>query len=496
MSNSFITFNSKELPSGWLKVKLPTIADIIMGQSPPSSTYNEFCDGLPFFQGKTEFGKLYPSVVKYCTQPKKIAETGDILISVRAPVGPTNLCQDKAAIGRGLAAIRPLTVISTFYLLFYLRSIEESLSEQGTGSTFTAISKSHLNNLDIIIAPLKEQRRMVAKLEKLLGKVDTCKQRLEKIPTILTRFRQSVLAAACSGRLTADWREQNESNDFEEDVPWHWKKVNLDDVVASLHQGWSPKCELHPSPSEEIWGVIKTTAVQPLVFVDQENKQLPDYLEPRPELEIRENDILITRAGPRVRAGVSCLVSSTRSRLIICDKVYRLRVKKNKISAAYLVYFLNSPSTIYIIDELKTGISDSGVNLTQKKFLALTLWIPHLAEQQEIVRRVEALFQKADRIQQRYEKAKAHIDQLTQSILAKAFRGELVPQDPNDEPASVLLDRIREERANQPQAKTAKKSTEKTPKATGKRGRKKAQPPEPPESDNAEPIQLKLPGIE
>lgn len=101
-----------------------------------------------------------------------------------------------------------------------------------------------------------------------------------------------------------------------------------------------------------------------------------------------------------------------------------------------------------------------------------------------------------DRIEQRYQKAKAHIDQLTQSILAKAFRGELVPQDPNDETASVLLDRIREERANQPNVKTAKTSKAKTTKSTGKRGRKKAQPPEPPESDNSEPIQLTLPGIE
>ena len=110
---------------------------------------------------------------------------------------------------------------------------------------------------------------------------------------------------------------------------------------------------------------------------------------------------------------------------------------------------LNSPSVVEVIDNLKTGISDSGVNLTQDKFLNIKVPLPGLVEQHEIVRRVEALFKIADDIEKRYEKAKAHVDKLTQSILAKAFRGELDPQDPNDEPASELLKRIQAERKNQ-----------------------------------------------
>jgi len=102
------------------------------------------------------------------------------------------------------------------------------------------------------------------------------------------------------------------------------------------------------------------------------------------------------------------------------------------------------------IDTLKTGISDSGVNLTQDKFLNLTAPIPPILEQREIVRRVDELFTLADQVEARYAKAKEYVDKLKQSILAKAFRGELVPQDPNDEPASALLERIREARTTQP----------------------------------------------
>src|SRR3989475_4643420 len=198
-----------DLPGGWQEAELPAVAELNMGQSPPSNTYNIEGSGLPFFQGKTEFGKIYPSPVKYCSHPSKIAEAGDILISVRAPVGPTNLCRERSCIGRGLAAIRPIGAIPSYYLLYYLRNIEPWLSRQGTGSTFTAISKSDLEQLTLPVAPLAEQLRIVAKLEKLLGQVDACQQRLAKIPALLKRFRQSVLAAACSGRLTADWRREN-----------------------------------------------------------------------------------------------------------------------------------------------------------------------------------------------------------------------------------------------------------------------------------------------
>src|SRR5690242_3230500 len=114
---------SDEVPQGWVAVLLPEVATLNMGQSPPSNTYNTERRGLPFFQGKAEFGDLYPTPEKFCTDPAKVAEPGDILISVRAPVGPTNMCRERSCIGRGLAAVRPRCEIPTHYLLFYLRSI-------------------------------------------------------------------------------------------------------------------------------------------------------------------------------------------------------------------------------------------------------------------------------------------------------------------------------------------------------------------------------------
>ena len=116
-----------ELPEGWLTTKLPIVAAINMGQSPPGRTYNTTGSGLPFFQGKAEFGSMYPTVVKWCSAPAKIAEAGDVLMSVRAPVGPTNMARERCCIGRGLAAIRPRVGMRNTWLLYAFRALEKGI---------------------------------------------------------------------------------------------------------------------------------------------------------------------------------------------------------------------------------------------------------------------------------------------------------------------------------------------------------------------------------
>ncbi len=134
-----------ELPKGWVHSSLGEISEVILGQSPPSSTYNEIGEGLPFYQGKLEFGYIYPSPQKWCSSPKKIAEKNDVLISVRAPVGPTNICPEKSCIGRGLAAIRPKGGIESLLVLYLIRAFENSIAGKGTGTTFNAITGSQLS---------------------------------------------------------------------------------------------------------------------------------------------------------------------------------------------------------------------------------------------------------------------------------------------------------------------------------------------------------------
>ena len=143
-------------------VALAEIAAITAGQSPPGSTYNEDGLGLPFFQGKADFGEIHPTARKWCTAPKKIAEAGEILISVRAPVGPTNIAAERCCIGRGLAAIRPdgKAALPEF-VHWVLKHGERQLAAKATGSTFTAIGQKELRSFLVPLLPLDEQRRIV-----------------------------------------------------------------------------------------------------------------------------------------------------------------------------------------------------------------------------------------------------------------------------------------------------------------------------------------------
>jgi type I restriction enzyme, S subunit len=206
-------------------------------------------------------------------------------------------------------------------------------------------------------------------------------------------------------------------------------------MISTLDQGWSPKCEREPASNQQDWAIIKTTAIQPIHFNDAENKKLPMTLTPRPEIVIEANDVLITRAGPRSRVAIACVVKQTRPRLMLCDQAYRLRVKPAVADPTFLALMLNAPQILEMLERMKTGISDSGLNLTQAKFLDLAMPKFALAEQQKIVRRIEIAFTWIDRLA---SEARKLIDHLHQAVLAKAFRSELVRQDPNDEPASAL----------------------------------------------------------
>lgn len=163
-----------------MKKKLKEICTITMGQSPDSKTYNSKKNGLPFFQGNADFGEKYPTARVYCSEPKKIAESNDILISVRAPIGALNFSKEQCCIGRGLASLRVKEndLCGKEYLYAFLKSQNAELNRKGTGSTFSAIGKSALEDLIINLPTLSEQQKIAAELDKIQSAIDNKKQQL------------------------------------------------------------------------------------------------------------------------------------------------------------------------------------------------------------------------------------------------------------------------------------------------------------------------------
>ncbi len=197
------------LPNSWRWMKAGEAFDIILGQSPPSSTYNYERIGLPFFQGSKEFGAIYPEINRWCSEPIRIAEKGDVLISVRAPVGDTNICPEKACIGRGLAAIRQKGCVQNRFILYLFRAMKNTFIRQGTGTTFDAITGTRLRSTRIPIPPELEQQEILTILENNFSAVKNMSRNLEQSYSLSEHLRRKILHSAFKGNLVP----QNENDE-------------------------------------------------------------------------------------------------------------------------------------------------------------------------------------------------------------------------------------------------------------------------------------------
>lgn len=368
--------------------------------------------------------------------------------------------------------IRPECGVQARWLANYLLQHEVRRAAQrqmGGGVGQMRVPAAFLDSLTLPLPSTAEQQRILDEVAELHSGLDAGVAAMMRAQAKLKRYRAAVLMAAVEGTLVPG-----------QSVPAQYP---IGMVVETVYQGWSPKCERDASTDPEIWAVIKTTAIQPMRFLPAENKRLPSALTPRPHLQLAQGDLVMTRAGPRTRAGVTCLVRQSRSRLMLCDKAYLIRCKDNIVLPMYLEVCLNAPHIVDALDALKTGISDSGVNLTQTRLKELVIPIPSLAEQHVIVEAVEDQLSVIDHLEADLEAKVKSAQGLRQSILRHAFTGQLVPQDANDKPVAELLKCIaaeREERARDAAiAKRANKQstllpTTRKPRAT-KNARKREQ---------------------
>jgi type I restriction enzyme, S subunit len=439
------------LPKGWAEASIADLA-AVNPKHDPNTDRDQTVSFVPMPAVDEHLGAIVGQVDRLLhdvwTGFTHFAE-GDVIFAKITP------CMEngKAAVARGLTngracgstefyVLRPEQGVEADYLwrLLRQRSFRAEAEQHMSGAVGQRrVPRAYLENFGIALPPSAEQRRIVAKLDALTAHLARARAELDRVPVLAANLRSTALAQV--------YRE----------TVGQGGSLPVEHFVATLDQGWSPKCESFPA-SDDAWGVLKTTAVQALDFWPRENKALPIGLAPRPGIEVKQGDILVTRAGPRVRCGITCHVRETRSKLMLADKMYRLRCKPHLAVPAYIALMLNAPESLALIESMKTGISDSGLNLTQEKFLSIPIPDLSVERQEAVVSHLEVAFARAERFEAEAARARALIDRLEAAILTKAFRGELVPQDPNDEPASVLLDRIRAQRAAAPKTKRGRRA--------------------------------------
>ena len=377
--------------------KLQDCATIIAGQSPESKYYNSTGEGSPFFQGKADFGELYPKVRVYCSSPTKIAQYNDILLSVRAPVGPTNLSPGTVCIGRGLAAIRPDDSLDLKYLLYYFRYFETQLSAKGTGTTFKAINQKLIKNLEIPIPPLNEQSRIVAHIEELFSKLDKAVDTLKTTKEQLAVYRQAVLKDAFS--------------DFEKKDSIR----NLTTVVTSGSRGWAKYYSENGALFVRI-GNLTHSGID-IDFSDIQHITPPDNAEGI-RTRLQPNDVLVSITADLGSIG---FVSKKGEEAYINQHIALVRFQ-NSAQGRFMAWYLRSEYGQKDLLKNKRGGGKLGLGLDDIRDTPVPIVDDITAK--EIVDKVEEQLSVCNSIEKTVDTALTQADAMRQSILKQAFEGK------------------------------------------------------------------------
>lgn len=315
----------------------------------------------------------------------------------------------------------------------------EAIAQRTSGTTRKRISRGNLADLSVPVPPKAEQRRIADKLDTLLAGVDACRNRLARVAPLLKRFRQSVLAAATSGQLTEDWRESHAGP---------WTSATVESLCTSISDGPFGSHLKSEDYVEHGARVVRLENIGHLFF-DRSKRTFisTEKYESLHRHSLLQGDLLFSSfVDEEVR--VCSFPGDLGAPAINKADCFCLRVNRETCDPTYLMYRLACKTTYLSLKEQVHGATRPRINLGQLR--RLNLLLPSRREQAEIVRRVETLFAFADRLEARLAQAQTAVDRLTPSLLAKAFRGELVPQDPKDEPAAELIKRLARQRAAVP----------------------------------------------
>jgi type I restriction enzyme, S subunit len=477
----------------WGSVTIDESVHIIdyRGRTPP---YSE--EGIPHLRSSNiKNGKIIWEGLRYVStqtfeeyMTRGLPQEDDILFTTEAPLGEAALAPNiKFSIAQRLMILRAdKEFFIPKFLLYQLGSPEFQgyLNGSGTGTTVTGVSARNFKPLELKLPPLNEQRRIVSTIEQLTDRSHRAIAALADVPKLIAQFRQSVLAAAFRGDLTADWREKN--SDIEpasellerikidsssilknkysnttsyEQLPDGWCWTRVDSVgKVSLGRQRSPKYHQGTQMRPYMRSANITWKGWDLSDVNEMNFDDRDFA----TFKLECGDVLINEgSGSADEVGKPAIWNDEIPDCCFQNTLISVRPFEKMSKYIYFV-FLNAALSKAFVEETR------GVNIHHIGKQGLTQFLiplTSLQEQVEIVSRIEKCFQSIQSIEEQYKNSHGQLDILDRSILAKAFRGELVPQDPNDEPAAVLLDRIRAEReqtsSNKQRGKTTRKNSSK-----------------------------------
>jgi|ERR1019366_6083071 type I restriction enzyme S subunit len=363
--------NSTTTHTSWTTRRLGDrdVALLTMGQSPASSSYNNSGIGLPFYQGKADFGLRHPVPRVWCTAPARFADKGDVLLSVRAPVGDVNVATERCCIGRGVASVRASQSTVGEYLFFVLMAYKDELDRLGSGAIFRAINKDTLVNFEIPVPPIAEQRAIAFFLSRIQDAIEIERRRVAS----LKELKAATMAKVFREGLRGEPLRQTEVGE----IPQSWTLAKAETLCETISVGIvvTPAKYYAPSgiPCFRSFNVREDRLEdQDLVFISESANAL------HKKSIVRANDVLVVRTG---YPGTACVVPERYTGSNCIDLIF-CRPKPALIGSDYLARFLNSPWGKGHVRSSKGGLAQQHFNVGAMK--RMTVALPTLAEQRDV----------------------------------------------------------------------------------------------------------------
>ncbi len=371
----------ESLPIHWKGTRLKLETFINMGQSPSSDDCNIEGVGLPFLQGNAEFGKINPIAKQYCQVPKKIANAGELLFSVRAPVGAINFADKKYGIGRGLCSIAASIKTISSFLWWLLPTYKYQLDAVATGSTFEAVSAEQLGNLCFALPSLSEQVQIAAFLDHETAKIDNLIEKQQQLIELLKEKRQAVISHAVTKGLNPDVPMKDSGVEWLGEVPAHWDSVRVKQVssfITSGPRGWS---DYITDDGDEIFLQSGDLNNELGLNLDKAKRVSPPKNAEGVRTRLMNGDVVICITG--ANTGRVAIVSKLSQKTYINQHLSLIRPETPKINSSFLGYCLTSSNGRSYFEVAQYGLKE-GLNLSNIAEAPLAL--PPFHEQDAIVK--------------------------------------------------------------------------------------------------------------
>jgi type I restriction enzyme S subunit len=460
-----------ELPVEWQTVRISDIGQLRYGRGLPTSHLS--LSGFPVFGANGVIGFHH----------QYMYEGEQLLISCRgANSGTINISPKQSFVTNNSLVLElpPDLEHSRHFLKYALIAADKS--RMVTGSAQPQVTIANAEGFELPFPPLAEQKRIVAKIDSLTGKSKRARDHLDHLPRLVEKYKQAVLAAAFRGDLTREWRADVAPNgvsvealedqrqaawsslptrsryDVPDEIEWRpdiglptgWAWASIDQLSYLIQYGTSAKT----SDDEDGVAVLRMGNLQGGELDLSSLKYLPSDHQEFPELLLQSGDVLFNRTNSAELVGKTAVYIGQPDQASFAS--YLIRIKMSGLKPRLLSAYINSAlGREWVASVVNQQVGQANVNGTKLRRLGVPVMSPN--EQEEIQRRIETAFSWIDRLASEATSARNLIDRLDQAFLAKAFRGELVPQDPADEPASVLLERIRAGRGATPKMKRGRK---------------------------------------